>query len=149
MDKDHAEQYYYFRPSFYQSLREDLPDNNLVFWAESEGRVVAAAIMLFSNGRMNYHLSGSVQEYNHLAPTDLLIYEAALWGQKQGFRSLYLGGGVGSGEDSLFHFKRGFYKGNLRHFYIGRKIFDPVKYEQLLELRSTIDRPGFFPQYRG
>ena len=149
MDKDDAEEYYYFKPDFYKSVLEDLPQNAQVFWAEKEGQVIAASIMLATNGRMNYHLSGSLREFSSLAPTNLLLYKAALWGCANGYKTLYLGGGVGSGEDSLFKFKRAFYKGDLNHFNIGKKIYNKEKYEELLGMRTEIENPGYFPKYRG
>lgn len=150
MDKDEADEYYYFEPSFYTSILEDLPENAQIFWAEKDGAVLAASIMLECNGYMNYHLSGSLREYNSIAPSNLLLYKAALWGCTHGFRSLYLGGGVGSGEDSLFKFKRAFYKGDLYRFYIGRKVFDPDVYQELTMMRAdSIENVNFFPVYRG
>ena len=149
MDKDDAEDYYYFGELFYESVLNDLPHNAQIFWAEKEGQVIAASIMLATNDRMNYHLSGSLREFSSLAPTNLLLYEAALWGNANGYKTLYMGGGVGSSEDSLFKFKRAFYKGDLNRFYIGKKIFDQGKYDELLELRTNIENQGFFPQYRG
>ena len=149
MDKDDAEEYYYFGPEFYKSVLDDLPQNAQMFWAEKDGQVIAASIMLATNGRMNYHLSGSLREFSSLAPSNLLLYKAALWGAANGCKTLYMGGGVGSSEDSLFKFKRAFYKGDLNHFYIGRKIFDTEKYEELVAMRDAIENPGFFPQYRG
>lgn len=148
MDKDEAEDYYYFQPEFYTSVLEDLPQNAQVFFAEKEGTVIAASIMLATNGYMNYHLSGSLREYSSLAPTNLLLYEAALWGCANGYRTLYLGGGVGSGEDSLFKFKRAFYKGDLNHFYIGKKIFNQEKYDALVSMRGDKPESSFFPYYR-
>lgn len=149
MDKDDAEDYYYFGEDFYKSILEDLPQNAQVFWAEKDGQTISVSIMLATNGMMNYHLSGSVREFSSLAPTNLLLYEAALWGCANGCKTLYLGGGVGSGEDSLFKFKRAFYKGNLNHFFIGKKIYNPEKYDALLSMRNEIEHPGYFPQYRG
>ena len=149
MDKDNAEDYYYFGEDFYRSILNDLPRNAQVFYAEKNDQVIAASIMLMANGRMNYHLSGSLREFSSLAPTNLLLYEAALWGCANGCRTLYLGGGVGSGEDSLFKFKRAFYKGELKHFFIGKRIFDREKYDELLGLRTEIENPGYFPKYRG
>lgn len=147
MDKDNAEKYYYFGSDFYTSILEDLPQNAQVFWAEKDGKVIAASIMLTSNGYMNYHLSGSLREYSSLAPGNLILYKAALWGYENGCKTFYLGGGVGSGEDSLFKFKRAFYKGDLKHFFIGKKIHDQTKYEALLNMREkTVG--NFFPQYR-
>lgn len=149
MDKDDAEAYYYFGPEFYKSVLEDLPQNAQVFWAEKDKQVIAASIMIYANGRMNYHLSGSLREFSSFAPGNLILYSAALWGCANGYRTFYLGGGVGSGEDSLFKFKRAFYKGDLNHFFIGKKIYDAEKYNELVNLREQIDNPRYFPKYRG
>ena len=149
MDRDDAEEYYYFKEPFYDSVLNDLPQNAQVFWAEKDHQVIAASIMLAANGRMNYHLSGSLREFSSLAPGNLILYKAALWGCANRYKTLYLGGGVGSGEDSLFKFKRAFYKGDLNHFYIGKKIYDQEKYGTLVAMRKDILNPSFFPQYRG
>lgn len=148
MEKDNAESYYYFAPDFYKSICNDLPHNAQLFYAQiPDGTVIAAAIMITANGKMNYHLSGSLREYSSLAATNLLLYHAALWGSANGYKTLYMGGGVGSGEDSLFKFKRAFYKGELNHFFIGKKIFDQEKYAFLANLRD-ISNSAFFPIYR-
>ena len=147
MDKDDADQYYYFKPEFYESVLNDLPQNAQLFWAEIDKTVIAASIMIGANRYFNYHLSGSLKEYSSLAPTNLLLYEAARWGYANGYRTLYLGGGVGSGEDSLFKFKRAFYKGALNHFFIGKKICNHEMYNKLVNMRESLDS-GFFPKYR-
>ena len=113
-----------------------------------DGTIIAASIMLSANGYMNYHLSGSRRDYQHLAPTNLLLYEAALWGCANGCRSLHLGGGVGSGEDSLYKFKRAFYREEPLRYHIGKKIFSQEKYQELVEMRTDLPESGFFPRYR-
>lgn len=149
MDKDNADNYYYFGEEFYESILYDIPHNAQIFYAEYNGEIIAASIMLAANGKMNYHLSGSLREYANLAPTNLLLYQAALWGCANNYKTLYLGGGVGSGEDSLFKFKRAFYRGeDLRRFYIGKKILIPERYEELLALRQDLPESEFFPKYR-
>ena len=149
MDKDQADPYYYFEPEFYRSVLEDLPENATVFYAMAEDRIIAASIMLTANGRMNYHLSGSLREYAHLAPTNLLLYKAALWGCANGCRTLYLGGGVGSGEDSLFKFKKAFYRGeDLNRFNNGKKIICEESYRELEDLRNPPEESHYFPRYR-
>ena len=147
MDKDRADDYYYFKPEFYASVLEDLPHNGQVFWAEKDGRIIAASIILMANHRMNYHLSGSLREYGSLAPGNLILYEAALWGCANGYGTFYLGGGVGSGEDSLFKFKRSFFRGELNRFCIGKRICDGDRYAQLVKLREC-GSSSFFPLYR-
>lgn len=154
MDKDHADAYYYFDSDFYSSVENDLADNAQVFYAQiPDGTIIAASIILAANERMFYHLSGSVREYSSLAATNLLLYEAALWGCTNGYKIFYLGGGVGSGEDSLFKFKRAFYRGDLNRFYIGKKIYMQDKYDALMHIRvennNEIKQSSFFPQYRG
>lgn len=149
MDKDEAEEYYYFGDEFYKSVLKDLPQNAQIFWAEKDGKIIAASIMIGANGKLNYHLSGSLREYSSLAPGNLILYTTALWGCANGYKTFYLGGGVGSGEDSLFKFKRAFYKEDLNRFYIGKKVLDQEKYDELLNIRDEIEPPGYFPKYRG
>ena len=153
MDKDHAEEYYYFKLPFYESIHNDLRDNYEMFYALYEGQIIAMSIMLFANGKMNYHLSGSNIEYRNLAPSNLLLYKAALWGSEQGFKTFHLGGGVGSGEDNLYKFKAAFNKVSDYQFSIGKQIFDEEKYNQLVEIRRQSDSSfdgssHFFPLYR-
>lgn len=150
MDKDHATAYYYFMPGFYESMLNDLPQNAQVFYAQMEdGTIVAASIMLSANGRLNYHLSGVRQEFQHLAPTNLLLYQAAIWGCANGCKTLHLGGGVGSEEDSLYQFKKSFYRGEPYRYHIGKKFFLSDTYEKLTTMRTDIsENSGFFPRYR-
>lgn len=148
MNKDSADDYYYFADAFYDSIREDLPENAQVFTAMYEDRPIAAAIMLYENGLLNYHLSGSDENFRTLAPTNLILYEAAVWGSEHGCRSFHLGGGLGSHEDNLFKFKRSFYKGEPKRFSIGRKIFMADAYAQLNAHRADAPKSGFFPEYR-
>ena len=153
MDKDHAEEYYYFKRPFYESIDRDLQGNYEMFFAMYEGRPIAMSIMIFANGRLNYHLSGSDIEYRNLAPSNLLLYKAALWGYEQGCKTFHLGGGVGSGEDNLYKFKAAFNKNSDYQFSVGKEIFDQEKYDQLVAIRAQQDpdfnpESKFFPLYR-
>jgi hypothetical protein len=153
MDKDHAEEYYYFKLPFYESIHNDLRDNYEMFYAVYEGKIIAMSIMIFANGRMNYHLSGSDIEFRNLAPSNLLLYKAALWGSEQGFKTFHLGGGVGSGEDNLYKFKAAFNKNSDYRFSIGKQIFNQERYDELVKLRRESDpifdeNSQYFPLYR-
>lgn len=153
MDKDNAEEYYYFKRPFYESIYSDLYDNHEVFYAKYEDKIISMSIMIFANGRMNYHLSGSDMAYRNLAPTNLLLYKAALWGCEQGFKTFHLGGGVGSGEDSLYKFKEAFNKNSNCRFSVGKQIFDYNRYKELVELKKFFvpdfsGQSGYFPLYR-
>ena len=147
MDRDNADKYYYFNDEFYSIMRNELKDSGYIFYAENkDGEVIAASIILNANGKLSYHLSGSKTEYRNLAPTNLLLYRAALWGYENGCKSFHLGGGVGAKEDSLLHFKKSFYRGKLCDYYIGKKIFDQEAYDSLTAINGI--HSDFFPMYR-
>lgn len=153
MDKDNAEDYYYFEKEFYYSIHNDLYDNYEMFYAVYEDEIIAMSIMIFANGHMHYYLSGSLSEYRNLAPGNLLLYKAALWGCQQGFDIFHLGGGVGSGEDNLYKFKAAFNKNSDFQFSIGKEIFNQEKYNELVNDRIDKDplfdyNSSFFPLYR-
>lgn len=153
MDKDHAEKYYYFGEAFYESIHRDLHDNYEIFYAVLNGEIIAMSIILYGNKQMHYHLSGSMIEYSHLPPSNLLLYKAALWGYEQGFKNFHLGGGVGSRKDSLYKFKAAFNRNSDYQFSIGQEIFDQEKYDELVALRAKQDPyfnqdSKYFPLYR-
>lgn len=153
MEKDDASGYYYFSPDFYYAIHKYLYANYEMFYATLGDKVIMMAIMLYCNGQMHYHLSGSLLEYRNLEPNNLLLYEAALWGCQHGLKTLHLGGGVGSGNDALFEFKKGFNRNNDCQFSIGCQIFDSDAYNRLVESRIEKDKDfdaasTFFPLYR-
>lgn len=153
MEKDNAEEYYFFSEKFYESIHNDLNDNYEMFYAVLNGEIIAMSIMLFANKQMHYHLSGSMIEYRNLAPSNLLLYKAALWGCEQGYKTFHLGGGVGSGEDNLYKFKAAFNRNSDYQFSIGKQIFNHKKYDELVGLRATQNADfnqdsNFFPLYR-
>lgn len=153
MEKDHAEQYYYFKRPFYESIHNDLRDNYELFYAKLDDKIIAMSIMIFANGRLNYHLSGSEIEYRNLAPSNLLLYKAALWGSEKGMKTFHLGGGVGSGEDSLYKFKAAFNKVSDYQFSIGKQVFNQERYDELVKIRRESysnfnEDSNYFPLYR-
>lgn len=153
MRNDQADEYYFFGDSFYQSLVDNLSDHTEVFYAKKDDQIIAASIMLYANGKMHYHLSGTVAEYRNLAPTNLLLYQAALWGHDKGFEQFHLGGGLGSGKDGLYKFKASFNRQRDNQFSIGKEIYNNEMYQLLVEWRENVDpqfdsTSSFFPIYR-
>lgn len=153
MRNDNANQYYYFNKSFYDSIVEDLEGKYEIFYAIYDSKIISIAIILYKGDQMEYHLSGSLREFRHLAAGNLLLYKAALWGCKNGFKTFHLGGGLGSGEDSLYKFKAAFNRNSDYRFSIGKLIVDEVNYDKLVNMRREED-PNFdqnspyFPLYR-
>ncbi len=152
MDKDQAAEYYYFGRNFYESIINDLKYNAMWFYTKSEIEIAAISIFLFANGKMHYHLSASRKEYRHMAPTNLLLYEAALWAAENGYETLHLGGGLGASCDNLYSFKKAFNRQSDYDFYLGKKIFCEDIYEELVGYREREKEfdagSSFFPLYR-
>lgn len=149
MDRDRADKYYYFGQEFFLSILDNLKDNSLFFYAVYKGKIIAMSIVLLGNGYMHYHLSASLKEYMHMAPSNLMIYEAACWGSQNGFKQFHLGGGLGGKKDKLYDFKKAFCKEADLPFFIGKKIFMPDEYDHLIKLSGRLDNDGgYFPEYR-
>lgn len=153
MDKDNAEEYYYFGDAFFESIHWDLKDNYEIFYAVLNDEIIAMSIILYGNKQMHYHLGGSMIEYSYLPSSNLMFYKAALWGYEQGFKTFHLGGGVGSSKDNLYQFKAAFNRKSDYLFSIGKEIFDQEKYDELVALRAKQDpdfnpERMFFPLYR-
>lgn len=153
MEKDDATDYYFFEMPFYEAIHEGLKDNYEMFYATLDEKIIMMAIMLYCNGQMHYHLSGSLLEYRNLEPNNLLLYKAALWGYEHGLKTLHLGGGVGSSEDALYTFKAGFNRSSDYQFSIGKQIIDFDKYNDLVRMKIEKDpqfdaTSSFFPLYR-
>lgn len=153
MDKDNATDYYYFKKEYYDSVLLDLGNNAMWFYTMLDETIVAISIFLYENGNMHYHLSGSRREYQNLAPTNLLLYEAAKWGTQNGYKKLHLGGGVGAAQDSLYKFKKAFNRNEDKEFCIGKKIFNEEIYNELVDIRKANENGfdttrSFFPLYR-
>lgn len=152
MDEDGATDYYYFQDEFYNSILHDLKYNSMIFYAVYNKNIIAMSMILFTNKQMHYHLSASDKKHQHLAPTNLLLYEASCWGHSNGFKSFHLGGGLGSNEDSLYKFKKAFNRNSETEFSIGRKIFSEEKYMEFINLRKKQikfeEKNTYFPLYR-
>lgn len=147
-----TQQYYLFEDVFYKSILNGLIDNAIIFYAMKDNEMIGASIFIMAGKRMNYFLSANNFEYKSCQANSQLIYSAALWGCKNGFRNLLLGGGLGLAEDSLYAYKKGFNRHSDCVFKSGRKIFDEQIYRKLCDylFRSRDFRANslFFPEYR-
>jgi Acetyltransferase (GNAT) domain len=146
MQRQEAARYYFFPPAYWERLGA-LGDRLVLFDAIHEGGVVASALCMRGNRWLHYHLGATHNSARELGASNLLLYEAALWGQERGLETFHLGGGAGGHEDSLFAFKHRFSPDGLREFWTGRAVHDEHAYRELSG-GSEVDFDGFFPAYR-
>lgn len=131
MDKLSASSFYYFNDSYYEKLKNGIANSFIGCVENAEGKIISAAIFMYSGGLGHYHLSGSDKSQLALSPNNLMLWGAACELQKRGVKLFHLGGGTNSDEDNpLFLFKRRFSKVT-RQFYLGKLIFNQDVYDEL------------------
>lgn len=131
MDKLSAEDFYYFQDSYYENLKQNIPDSFLGV-VEHEGRIVAAAIFFYSLPYGHYHLAGSDRSALSLSPNNFLLWNAAKELTVRGVQKFHLGGGTdGSEENSLYQYKRKFSKSEYQ-FSFGKLMFNQEVYDSVV-----------------
>jgi hypothetical protein len=156
MDHSTASEYYYFPKEYYLKCKDLIQDSIKLFFAEKEGVIISASMFFLTNGIIQYHLSGTPRKYLMYGGAKVIIDELRIFGKKNGFSWLHLGGGVGSKEDSLFHFKAGFSKARFP-FEVVNMIINPEIYAELVAKRIAWATTNgclslsndYFPKYRG
>jgi hypothetical protein len=146
MRRRNAAPEYVFSRDYLSGLWQQLRGHVHLGVVEVDGSIVCAGLFGESNGIVQYHLSGTDDQALKLSPLKILINYARRWATQRGATVLHLGGGVGSTQDSLMHFKAGF--SDRRHlFKTWHVVLDEQQYTELSgkELGPT----GFFPAYRG
>ncbi len=148
MSKLDADNFYFFGQDYLSRLAASEDFNTLFFFATYEGKKIAASIFLVTGTIMQYYLSGTVFEYRQLAPSKVIIAEAHALAVKLGAKDIVLGGGVGSGQDALFAFKKGF-SSHLVPFHVVRYVLDENRYLALCAASGvSSETTDFFPAYR-
>ncbi len=155
MGRTDATGYYFFDRAYFTHLRNALGNRLNLFVALKEGAVLSGALFTVCNSIIQYHLGGTYSRYLNLAPSKLIFDTVRIWGNELGVDIFHLGGGVGSREDGLFHFKAGF--SSLRcQFKVWRMVVNQGVYKQLLEQKrlwskaeglEAVDN-NYFPAYR-
>ncbi len=150
MDKNNASHYYYFNDNFFEDTANNLENNMVIANAYYEDNIIASSLIMNHNNYLHYHFSGTLKEYKYLQANNLLLYEVALWGSKNGYKYFHLGGGYESESDSLYKFKKSFSKIESNDFFVGKKIHNLEDYNKLTNIVKCkkTEESIFFPAYR-
>jgi serine/alanine adding enzyme len=142
-----ATDFYFFPDEYWRSLETGMREWNLLVEARQGDELAAAALCFATAPWLHYHVSGTSERGREAAAANLVLFEAACWGQSQGFDQFHLGGGAGGREDSLFHFKQRFFPEGRREASVGKLVHDSKTYSSLAGM-SDLRLDGFFPGYR-
>ncbi|MFN7390704.1 peptidoglycan bridge formation glycyltransferase FemA/FemB family protein [Brevundimonas sp.] len=143
-----AKEFYFFDSDYFHGLTAAQDFDVTILFAEFEGQTVSASMFITTGEIMQYYLSGTRPAYRALAAAKVLIAEAHQRAVETGVRWLVLGGGLGSREDGLFAFKRGF-SGLTAPFHLTRRVLNPQVYANLCRAAGVDpEATVFFPAYR-
>ncbi|SFD07410.1 hypothetical protein [Algibacter pectinivorans] len=151
MDRLNAHKSYYFSKDYFLSfINSNEFETDIVYAVDKEtNKTISAALIIRTNKIIQYHLSGTNENYLHLSPLRALINKIRLDYYNANYSYFNLGGGLNNKQDSLFDFKSSLSK-NYRPFKIWTYIVNEDVYNALVSNRNfTKDTaPDFFPKYR-
>ncbi|WP_047414378.1 hypothetical protein [Cellulophaga sp. Hel_I_12] len=153
MNRVSAESSYFFDEAYFLNLMRSTDFKTEIIFAilNDTQEIVSAALMIKTQGKIiQYHLSGTREEYLDKSPLRLIIDQTRINGTEQNFQCLNLGGGIGSKADSLFQFKATF-SNTYKNFKVWKYIVNQKKYDEIClskGFNQISDETGFFPIYR-
>ncbi len=155
MSRVRATEDYIFPRHYFQKFVATDETEVKLFVCEIGDEIACAGIFTKCGDIVQYHLGGTSHAALKFSPMKLVLDTARHWGYEHGAKIMHIGGGVGTRDDSLFHFKMGF--SNRTHaFSTWRWILLQSVYDQLAAAFKTKQsgktqpkQPAdFFPLYR-
>lgn len=151
MKRRHALQQYYFSLNYFSKIFDLLKGSARFVLAEYSDQVVAGTLYLHDGDHVYSYLGGADLNFQHVRPTNAIIYETILWSKRQGKKRLVLGGGH-LPYDGIFRFKASFSPARAR-FFVYKRIHLREEYAALCRSWSSIHKrdtqtAGYFPPYR-
>ncbi len=149
MDRDNADNYYYFKKDYFQEMLNAFPENIITGKVFFSNRLIAMGLYFKYGPYLHAHLSGTISEFLKYSPAYILKYALAIYGHEKGYKLIHYGGGSSNSPDNgLYKFKCEFGKNTQFDFYIAKKIWDEKKYRELCCSVQVDSETPFFPAYR-
>jgi len=147
MKRLNADMKYLHDPGYFHSLFDTEDYGIYLFISLQKDQAIGGAIVTSCNGIVQYHHGATMNDSLKLGSTKLLLNQIRIWAYEQGFQYVHLGGGYGSTEDSLYHFKAGF--SDRRHrFQVWEWIVQPAVYKVICQAAAEYNRSFVEPNLR-
>lgn len=154
MDRNSARDRYYFPLEYFSRIVEMMSESSVFIFARYKNNIIAATLYLFDNENVYSYLGGADKDYQHVRPTNAIVYYLIKWAQVQKRNRLILGGGYTEG-DGIFRFKQTFSPLTI-DFKTYKKIHDHKTFMELCECKKAYSKSEenskedkkFFPAYR-
>ena len=149
MNKNKADAMYYFDFNYFQKLF-NIKNRVKLFNIKLNDEIIASSTILIGDKWIHYHLSANTELGYKYAANNFLLYNVALWGNKNGFEKFHLGGGYGGNDSPLFKFKKSMNERGILEFCMGKKIYNKEIYNELVRQRNLTEEEkcSYFPLYR-
>jgi lipid II:glycine glycyltransferase (peptidoglycan interpeptide bridge formation enzyme) len=138
MERNNADDYYYFSKKFFSDIKRNLKNNTSFMFALYNGNPIATSLNIYMNNNAYGFLAGNKKEYLKLQPSSFLIYHSCLELKLKGVKKFHLGGGTIK-EDNIYKFKKGFNRNGSLKFYIGKKIYYQKEYNLIVQNWETLN----------
>lgn len=149
MDRDQADDYYYFNDEYFQQCLTTLGEHVLYVKVIKDDIIIAAGFYFVCGDILQCHLSGTLSEYLNISPAYITKIATARWAKENGIHYIHYGGGTSRDSDnSLYTFKKKFGKNTEFDFYVGKKIWNEDIYSKLCEKVNANVNSNYFPAYR-
>jgi len=147
MDRNKAQQFYYFEPDFFDRLHNYLPNNYIYAHAWKNGRIVSTELLIYNRFYMHSFLGGTLADYFACRPNNLLKHEVIKRAKQKGIKYFILGGGRSDG-DGIHRYKSTF-SSDFNGYYTGKSIHNPEAVAKLVSaMAPQKHNDEFFPPYR-
>lgn len=156
MRKVNAKSFYFFSKAYFKALLQNnqFTTDLLICRLKDNDKAIAAGLFTKCNGIVQYHLSGTDDNYDHLNAVKLLIDYTRITSTKAGYTYFNLGGGRSSKDDSLFYFKSRFSKSfepfNIWKYIVNKEAYlvleEQFNYTGVEEVKQ--EDTNYFPSYR-
>lgn len=149
MDRNLAEDKYYFGPDYFTEILRCFPENLLTIKVFLGSKLIGMGLYFRYHDVLHIHLSGTLNEYLSYSPAYLLRYALIEYGISHGYHVIHHGGGrTSAADDSLYTFKKQFGQLTAFDFYIGKRIWNERIYAQLCREAGVSPTCEYFPAYR-
>lgn len=108
MKRVKSEDSYLFGIDYFNFIIDHLKDSTYLLITEISDNILCGGLFFCQNQIAYAHLVGFVSSVECKSPIKTLFDDACIFFRKLGYKGVFLGGGVGAKNDSLFHFKSGF-----------------------------------------
>jgi serine/alanine adding enzyme len=151
MNSRNALKHYYYSLDYFSAIFEQLRGSARFVLAEYKNQMVAGTLYLHDRDDVYSYLGGADMNFQHVRPTNAVIYDTILWGKQEGKRRLILGGGY-LPNDGIFRFKSSFSPERAR-FFVYKRVHLPEQYAALCRYWSRTygqdsQAVAYFPTYR-